>query len=491
MQYTARKALINLLRSNKERKTSLFATIVDECYNADNNKGINNFMVISEIYQTGKLPLYPAVLLTLGLHKLCDSNYEVRQIAIKFMQNMLKQCFPGEYSFAESATIYDTYQANQLEVASKIAKNYPAISFEFIVESLIRFRSVDDVARERLLKIMVPFFLNIILSKLAENQILSILETLCIITFKYAEQFTSTIEKIWATLANSHENIVTILNYLISVSTVRRNKNIISVGEKVTLLLARVLPKEVIKKLIYELFSTNRIGRMITVEEHREISAKEMEEQSNTKPSWAKDAMFVFPAILKNKPFSRSNISLLFIQGIILENFEEMKEFIPFIFSVIILSMDLGNEEVNSSIKLIINNLYFHNKEVNLEKEYWKLLEIIDKGWNKLDFNNGIIEKNNNKMSEFINLLIRFVKPLLGDINQQLTMCSLKWAYTSDSSHLVCRSLQIYRYLNPPVTNDTLYYLLAIFNNHLTNRNPKSNQNIILEVLLSLQVILQ
>ena len=481
--------MINVLRSNKERKAQLFSSLIDDCYSGDPNKAINNFLVVAEIYQTGKLPLYPAVLLTLGLHKICSDNYDTRQVAVHFLKHVCKLRFPGDYTFVEAATIYDTYQSNQELLASQIAKNHPSISIDFINETLIRFRLLDDTARERLLKVIQPFLLNITFSKLSLAQSCALLETLCIITYKYGEQFTSTVEKIWSNLATSSENVISILNYLISIGCNRRNNNILNVGEKISLLLSRVLPKDVINKLVFELFLSNRIGRMLSSDEYREQCENDMEIQAKIKPSWAKDGIFLFPSILKLKPFSRSNIAVIFLQGLILEKFDHIKEFIPLIFLTMILSMDVGNERLILGYKSIINNLFFHVSnlsDINLEKEYKKILEILETGWNKSDFMNGIFEREN-KFSQFIHLLITFCKPLIGDISNQLISSSLKWAHQTDSSHLVCRCLQTYRYLHQPVIKDSLFFILAILNQHLTNRSPKSSRNVMYEVLLALQ----
>ena len=501
MKILGQKALINLLRSNTNKSETLFSNTIDLCYSSDHKKGTWSFFSLVDMFLHGKLPLYPEVVLCLALHKMSDSIEEVRKAAITLMINLCNEKFPGEYLFIENSGVNDCYFDSQIKIAREIAKNHPKISLSLIREGLHRFRSVDNISRSRLLNFISPFFKNIQLTTFSDQEILlcAFLEKLLIITLKYSEEFVQGVADMWMNIAHTHENVVYITNYLVCITTVKRAKSLLLTACKIVLLISRANPQPTVEKLVYELYSIDKVGEQISLDEHQQFVERNMETQSKIPQCWAKDFSFMFPFSLKDKPFSRSNVSLILLTELILDNYEIIREHLPIILLLSFLGQDSSNIWVVKYSKTILASILFKSCGNEVYKSAGYITDYLihpktnqitfEALWSKKDYicRDGTLDTSDHLLNTFLLNYFELLEKTEEGIINRFSMMSLKWAvFYSTFSHYICRSLQFHRILKQPLREDSLYCILFCLHRHLVTRDPSGSREIMYESLTAL-----
>lgn len=514
IQPIAQKALINLLRSNLDKRELFFKKTIDLCYSSDHKISSWSFYTLVEILSHGNIPIYPHILLCLALHKMGDSIERVRHTSVILMTLLSEEnYFPGDYPLVQNSGAFDCYYHSQLQVALRVSVLHPSVSIHFIDEAFHRFRIIDGPARERLLHIIAPFFSHINLkSDFDTRNCCAFLERLLVVTLKYGEEFTFSVEASWRNLAHSKENIIYILNYLISLSCNLRVKSLLLICCKVTLLISRSLPEFTVEKLVYELFNTQKIGKHYTPEEFQENTEQNMETQALMVSSWAKDFVFMFPPLLHQLPYSRSNIALILLCEIILENFNVFINYLHIVILCAFLAQDSSNFWVIKFGKTILANILFSalGSKNYRSIDNWILEPLTTNNnfdnsiglWNKSEFicRDGTIDTREHFLRKFLISYLHLIEkaPFLSNyiggfskLKENFAMVALRWATFSTSSHYICRSLQIFRFLDQPLHVNVLSKIVFCIQRHIENRDASGSRDVMFEGLCTLHSVSQ
>mmetsp|Transcript_18198 Transcript_18198/g.70339 ORF Transcript_18198/g.70339 Transcript_18198/m.70339 type:complete len:1556 (+) Transcript_18198:630-5297(+) len=508
MKRLAQDAVVNLLRSNTDKKGALFNLLVDYCYACPTGMSASSwyFMTIVRIFLSGKLPLKPEVLLLLGLHKLGSADKMVAQNSMLLLQDLCRQQFPGKYPFVYYSNSFQSRAVSQQAVATQIAANYAdQLTQPMVEEGLHRYLAVDDVERGRILVILEPFLSNIRLqsSKITADTTIALLERLAVLTMVGSTgRHLAETDNLWLALTTNKHNVIMVLNFLISLAVNTRSTAAIGVGCSVALLMARKMPKETCEKLVSELCNVEKEGERISEEDHSLQFMKEVESLATMPKGWALDMRQLFHSVHKNRPLSRCNVALMLLQEVVLIAYDSLVPHLPLVVLQAVLGLDSSNEEIQESAKAVLANLLFKAMDTAAYEENLGFIRTLAEPrlfghssfWTKGDHICRTGDVSTSAGDDPVRVFVSTYTGLLGveGLGRELAMLAVRRASTCRDEHYKCRMLQLFRILGHPLQADVMHYLVAVIKEHYEHRNPaESTRSVLFETLLALQAAAQ
>ncbi|KAK1274267.1 hypothetical protein QJS04_geneDACA009878 [Acorus gramineus] len=265
----AKTALKNLLQTNLD----LFPACIDKCYSPDSAISDGYFSVVAEVYMRQEIPKCEVQwLLSLILYKVVDTSRQNRDDALQMLETLSIREWAedtegsGRYRAAVVGDLPDSYQQFQYKLSSKLAKDHPELS-ELLCEEIMQRQldAVDIIAQHQVLTCMAPWFENLNFNRLRESGWSErLLKSLYYVTWKHGDQFPDEIEKLWSTIASKSDNIVPVVDFLITKGINDRDSSAsaemsealvtyFTVAKRLSLYLARICPRWTIDHLVYEL----------------------------------------------------------------------------------------------------------------------------------------------------------------------------------------------------------------------------------------------
>ncbi|KAK1325349.1 hypothetical protein QJS10_CPA01g00159 [Acorus calamus] len=244
-----------------------------QCYSPDSAISDGYFSVVAEVYMRQEIPKCEVQwLLSLILYKVVDTSRQNRDDALQMLETLSIREWAedtegsGRYRAAVVGDLPDSYQQFQYKLSSKLAKDHPELS-ELLCEEIMQRQldAVDIIAQHQVLTCMAPWFENLNFNRLRESGWSErLLKSLYYVTWKHGDQFPDEIEKLWSTIASKTDNIVPVVDFLITKGINDRDSSAsaemsealvtyFTVAKRLSLYLARICPRWTIDHLVYEL----------------------------------------------------------------------------------------------------------------------------------------------------------------------------------------------------------------------------------------------
>ncbi|CAD7701683.1 unnamed protein product [Ostreobium quekettii] len=265
----ARQALTKLLVSN----LFLFDPYVDQCYSANSVVATVYFQVICEVYCSyADVDGKTGVLLSLVLYKANDEEKEVREDALHLLKVIAEREWNGPIGVGWSVgcggdvmlnnavvlgSVQDSCQCFQYQLSETLAREHPEVNEELCVELMTRQLSS---ANQQVLLCLIPWMERLSFSSRWEGEWSErLLKSMYYVTWKHGKQFTYEVEKLWSTVSSNKENIVPILDFLVSFGMkecasqdAETLLQYFSVLKRISLYLARTSPQRTIDHWVSE-----------------------------------------------------------------------------------------------------------------------------------------------------------------------------------------------------------------------------------------------
>ncbi|CAL8468215.1 g7754 [Coccomyxa elongata] len=282
-----RTALLNFLSSNHD----VLGVCIDQCYSRDTAVAKAYFQVLTEVYMTNEIEVQPHQLLGLILCKLGDSCQEVRDDALQLLDTLSSRVWkeggttvasvrpgtpllPGQILHASPhaavviGALQDSFQDFQLRLTSKLARDHPELSEPLCVELMTRQLEGagspgSPQAQHQVLSCLAPWMQNLSFAARWEgNWSEELLRSMYMLTWQHAAAFPGETERLWCTVAANKRNVIPILDFLITRGLqeafephLQDPESVLghfTVGKRIALYMARVLPQHTIDHLVYE-----------------------------------------------------------------------------------------------------------------------------------------------------------------------------------------------------------------------------------------------
>lgn len=267
----AKEALKYLLSSNLD----MMSTYLDQSYSSDEKVANAFFLVFSDFYVShAKVKIDSWKIISLILHKVIDSNAEVRSSARKMLTVMEARAeldaHPSKNGKVEEygekvqglmvvGSLKNSHLAYQRYISGRLASRFTELSLPVTLEILSRHTG-DRTMNQALLAL--PPWLECASFVTGSDWGIQVLEALYKVSRKSGAVQSHPIENIWTMVASNRRNIIPVLDFLISkLASETRNQNEIDsqsgsktsdVAKQIALYISRVAPRYTIDHLVHQ-----------------------------------------------------------------------------------------------------------------------------------------------------------------------------------------------------------------------------------------------
>ena len=511
------EALEYYIMSNRN-ESSLSSIVLDNCYCSEKEVSDAYFIAIVEVYKKGGsiASFSMAILFHLILFKLGDSDRSIRRCSIQLLQILSNRTenednWGNRYSPpAIDGFIFEVYQAAQLDLSSKLANDYPELTFQLFDEFVHRIDSVTSLHQKLMLSYLLSWIRKMELNILDGTQLQDFLKNMFWLTIKYngdPHHFTH-LAQIWETLAKSHnDNIPLIIDSTLSIGVTKRNQRFINLAKRVMIFISRSNSQQTIDTLVNELSTITKLrGSLSSV---GSLKLLESSDGSSGTPRGSSGSRFD-KEMLCNRAYvtpARGHFALLLLTELscLPSLTNELIPHLPILLQQVFLGLDHSNDIVYDHCRLLLQNLIemliilklekssenFQDNETYIDAKY--LIEFL-KSKEDLPFweRDDLSHENTHIISadQLCSLVVQVMDVLTAkfpDLRENWGIEALAWAISCPDYHWRCRSFQIYRALNPEATPEILNDIISALIKWLPMDD--SGCGIELEILYTLQVI--
>ncbi len=480
IQRLGKKALMNLLKENPTQ-LQFFETIISQCYD-DNNSTIGGkyFLVISDLLI--KFPNYPIKIcqvFALGLFKIGDSNFEVRQQGFKLLESMEKRFWGTNYIHEFEVTICShslaVYKRSMFNISTRFATEYSNENYQIISELTKYFHVVSDRSRKDLLTVLLPWVHTVELktedgwNKYHANTMM-VLNNLFEITIRFGDVIQNEVEALWVALAygGSPENLQIILDFIIRSSLELKNPTFVEYGRQVMVYLAMAPGGTSLMDTLLTYLEPREMIPPQPNDRHLPDQNPEDIDESNKLPYIA-NLTNVLNHPAKENFFSHGQLALIFLVDIFTVSNDVMGNNLPLLLHVSFVLFDHYLPIVQNQAAAMLIHL-IHGLTTPDEPASVEAIKMIKKHsiktpiWTYDDLNsekNGI--KTPKDMDDLVKKVLEAFASTVPDLREQWSHVSLTWATTCAVRHIACRSFQLFRslltYLDQSMLKDMLHRL--------------------------------
>ena len=501
LQPIARTALESLLLFN-QRESDLWEDVILSCYQGISSLGTTQgyFLSLVEILAKVDYPCEPAMLINLILFKLGDPNYEIRKSAIYLLEiigsRFLKGSFTNDFEVAILSPLFATYKQGQLLISGILARDYPTMTHVFLSQAFHRLETVNKDGKQNMLSYVLPWLETVYLehstdgARAQEKQLSGLLlNNLMYITIQHGDELEREIQSVWSRLVSNVGNVDVLVHFLIDLCI-----------EKKSIILAAHA-----KKIIVYLGRTVAFARLTELLMY-EISPKSLV-PSKLPFSWPLDMVdttrfYIAPLdeltldMTRKFNFSKGQLITLFMVDFAIEKGKDMAEHLPLLLHLIFVQLDHSNPNIrDQSRHLLISLLHaFGERTSQGDKDEAKRLiqKLSDKNFHlrreELDAEKRKILAMSSDLKTVLLDSIRFFETTTLDFRQHWGEIAVRWATACPVRHVACRSLQIFRVLEPVFNQRILSELLIRLSN--TIADPSTDvQEFVVEILVTLEEI--
>jgi len=399
------------------------------------------------------------VLMILGLYKLSDRRDEVRYAAVSLLHVVCNAAFAttggDHYHLCGQLGTIEAYVRQQMEVSAALAKDRPEITFILMDEAYSRLPKLNSSEQRKILSFLPPWLENLFLIQPpSQERSAKVLKDLCMLTLKHMED-PVVIDRLWAALAKSLDNVVPILSFLFERNELQ-NPLVLKIAKRVAVSLAKLHPEVVVSLLREELFYGLNSRTTLTLLPQPQSVPDSV--PAYIDPSWDLDVSVV--TMPTDMPIDRCGFSVVLLPEVCMEARSLALPHIHTLITAAVVSMDHPNPAVHIAAQNLVSNMVFMHlraqgrKPEDLRgwrelicllkredgKQVWRS-EFANKPSERLD-SEGLLEKLVEVVLVLISTDTADVRPDWGDVVAH-------WVSASPSLPHVCRCCQLYRALAP------------------------------------------
>ncbi|XP_063955306.1 protein furry homolog [Lytechinus pictus] len=279
-----------LLLENNPQLPMVLMWCIHRCYTGPKLVASGYFQAMASVLNTSEYPCDMIVILCLVLLKTADPCSVIRTLAYQLLQVLDKRFFG---SGGQSNLLKATYGKSHVALSRELANLHPELTLAIFSEITERFESAPLVHRNIMLEYLLPWIYNIeLVDSLGkegggagslvggkEKDVVEmedpeqgcalrrpgwgskqascvILNNLLFITAEYGDDHCDGLEQLWAGLCTCWPgNLPVILNFLLGLTGVMTNPNLLPYLKRVLVYIARAKPQRLMDELMREMLS--------------------------------------------------------------------------------------------------------------------------------------------------------------------------------------------------------------------------------------------
>lgn len=487
-------ALENLLRSNA-LDDSVWETMIVTAYQGSSGSKIAKayFKAISKIFCESNYSGSKIKLLTVALLKISDQDSEVRNSSIRLLQEIEKRfqflTAVDKHQIAILSTSSVSYKRAMKDISLEISQAHPEITHEVISEAFYRMELISyPRGRRDVLHLVLPWLLGIEITlddrygKVA-NLCWLLLWNMVFVTVKYSAESETEVEAIWAALASKNDNISYIVEFMVQHALERRSNQFPAIARKILLYVARTESSETLIDCLLNLLTPKS---MVPIK----CSRKDRFAKIDPEVYYVAGLDDLFKGESRKTVLSKGLLATLYLVDLCAELPEDLEFCFPVLVHAAITQIDYYSALARESARYLLGHLINFKclSRGELDNGDKQLLTRLSNPGTLFEPSLSQHEKipYREELEDIVSKTLDIFKKDNPDFLQAWGEVSVRWATTCPVRHIACRSLQVYRTLNPVFTQRLLADLLARMSNTISDIQVDV-QGFSIEILVSLK----
>jgi hypothetical protein len=450
-----------------------------------------HFFAIVEILCKTDASISSAKVISLMLYKLGDYSQQVRKHALRLLRNLESHGVVSEktatFEISILSPLSTTFKQAQEKVSASIAEKHPDLSHDVISELMSRLVMVDRGGRRDLFYCVLPWLANITLSveEVANNS--SSLSTVLLSNMFYAtavfgDDHETEIELAWGQLTLTQNNLKAVLEFLFLLGSERKCSVFASFAKKIILFIGRTRSRDL---LIGALMADLTPRSLVPGRKQR----KSRLGMTGIISGYVAPLLDILPLSSRKSGLSRGQLLLLLLVDSVLEYGVAFANHFPALILLALVQLDHFNPFIREHSRMLLISVI---KSIDSQGDGDVKTDLIQ----KLTAAEGKVlwqvDTSNKKQISFPDELKNIVAKVrdlcdsaLPEFSQIFGELSANWATSCPVRHVACRSLQIYRIVQPKFTQRIFSDFLARLSNTISDVSPDV-QGFALEILTTL-----
>ncbi|KAK7203023.1 cell morphogenesis N-terminal-domain-containing protein [Myxozyma melibiosi] len=508
MHTIGRRAIVNMLRSNKGH-ADLLARTITYCYHSESGPRASEsyFYVLADVLiNDNEYPCDMRQPIALGLFKIGDERSQVRVKAAALLKAVELRFFGKskvqDYEISISDRTTAVYKRAQFNLSNQFSLEYDDLKYTIFSELSMYFHIVSPHMRRDILAIMIPWISNMELQlepngKNPSPSAYMVMTNLFEITIRFSNEIQNEVEALWVTLASNRHmgNVRAILDYLINMGVERRDPAFVEYSKQIVVYIASTpAGSKLVEALVAYIQPTSML--------HTSGEAKEYNGIHELFPYTA-DLTLVLPPAVEPVGFSIGQLAMILLVDLFVSPVTAMSANLALLMQVVFVLFDHYNQLVHEQARELLVHL-IHEISLSNETEiggtkYKTAAEIIDLirkrdlqttwSYDDLYMDEAAMRKPKH-MDGMIQKVLLIFEEKYPKLKDEWSRIALTWATTCPVRHFACRSFQIFRSTFVSIDQSMLADMLVRLSNTIADPNPDI-QNFAMQILMTLNRIVE
>ncbi|KAK9369434.1 cell morphogenesis N-terminal-domain-containing protein [Lipomyces kononenkoae] len=506
MHAVARRAIVNMLRANREHNAILSKTI-SFCYSdgPGARASENYFFAIADILiDVTDYPCEMCQPIALGLFKIGDEKSAVRLKAAALLKAVEIRFFGKsslrDYEISISDRTTAVYKRAEFNLSSQFALEHDELKYGIFSELTMFFSVVSPASRRDILAILIPWISTVELQldpngKDPSPSAYMVMANLFDITVRFSSKIQTEIEALWVTLASARHlgNVRAILDFLINTSVEKRDPVFVEFGKQVVVYLASTpAGAKLVEALVAYIQPTSMLQ---TGSESREYPGIEAQFP------YVADLSAALPPANHPIGFSIGQLAMILLVDLLVSPVAAMSEHLPLLLHVVFVLLDHYNQLVQEQARELLVHLIHElilsadadvaGDRYNVTAEFIDIIRRRDSQtlWQYDDLYISEVAMRTPKNMDFMaKKVFEIFMEKYPNLRVEWSRTALTWATTCPVRHFACRSFQIFRSSFISVDQNIVADMLVRLSNTIADVNPDI-QNFAMQILMTLNAI--
>ncbi|KAK9237042.1 cell morphogenesis N-terminal-domain-containing protein [Lipomyces kononenkoae] len=506
MHAVARRAIVNMLKANREHK-AILAKTVSFCYSEGPGAiaSENYFFAIADILiEVTDYPCEMRQPIALGLFKIGDEKSAVRLKAAALLKAVETRFFGKssiqDYEISISDRTTAVYKRAEFNLSSQFALEHDELKYGIFSELTMFFSVVSPTSRRDILAILIPWLSTVELQldpngKDPSPSAYMVMANLFDITVRFSSKIQTEIEALWVTLASARHlgNVRAILDFLINTSVEKRDPLFVEFGKQVVVYLASTpAGAKLVEALVAYIQPTSMLQ---TSGESREYPGIE------TQFPYVADLSAALPPANHPVGFSIGQLAMILLVDLLVSPVAAMSEHLPLLLHVVFVLLDHYNQLVQEQARELLVHLIHElilstdadvaGDKYNATAEFIDIIRRRDSQtlWKYDDLYISEAAMRTPKNMDFMaKKVFEIFMEKYPNLRAEWSRTALTWATTCPVRHFACRSFQIFRSSFISVDQNIVADMLVRLSNTIADVNPDI-QNFAMQILMTLNSI--
>lgn len=486
-----RKAIGGLIACNLDNRLFLDATVY-QCFAEPDNLPLqqSTFSVLSgAIIAEPVIAIKASTAICLALWKIGQTDLPTRQRALDIIALKLTSSRREAIVVPNQAAVYSTFSGAILQARSRlsaaIANAEVADSRAVFLELAIRILQVGSKQTRLLMQLLPPWlslisFPNTNSSSQSSSSITDpVLANLFLLSAKYSDVYQIEIRAMWRALADAQSptNLGLIIAFLVHESSIRGSKEFTRHAQRII----GCLGEADLSSLVLDQLGDAIQPATLVLSSDPSSSQPAANKQSTVRRT---NLDTLFPINPRRLPMSPAQAAMLLVGDAVLERLSTADPNVIRILHILIMHVDHGIAFIRSQARdIVVRILTLLSKldrvspgqsgtQANSVPTFSGPAEVLwpwRAFWETADHVLTESQTAQENMQALIADALRLLERRVPDSSRLWSLVALEWAIACPLRHIACRSLQILRSLNAPVSESMLADLLARLSNTISD----------------------